>query len=491
MHKLLIFFLLFAAGCTAVGPDYTQPKSEVPQGWNQIKDPALLPDRIKITNWWTLFNDPTLNQLIKKATRQNLNLRAAAARVEEARAQLRAARGGYLPEANADGSVSRQESRASALDPDGTLDTYYSAGMDASWELDLFGRIRRSVEASSAEFQATEEDRVDIMISMYAQVAGTYINIRTLQTRIKTALENITSQKEILKLTKSRFKYGLATDLDVAQAEQVLANTKARIPPLRIQLAETKNSLGTLLAQPPGAVDKILEESAPIPLPPERVAAGVPADLLRQRPDIRGAERRLAAQTARIGMATAELYPRFSLVGSIGYMHTDLNDLFIPASRAFSFGPSLGWNIFSGGKLRAQIDVEDARTKQALLTYEQTVLTALSEAENAMTGHIQQKIRLRALQDSVRASKRSLKLSEKLYKDGLSDFQNVLDAQRELFSAEDQLDQARGNAALYMVSLYRALGGGWDPVTRKSGVYSVDKTQEIKTENSADKGEQE
>ncbi len=489
MYKLLIVILLLTAGCTAVGPDYNKPDLDPPKSWHQVSDPALLPDKTKIRKWWTVFNDPTLNMLIQNATKQNLDLKVAVATVEEARAQLGVARGDYLPSITAEGSGTREESRGTQMNSDGILDTYYSTGTDVSWELDLFGRIKRSVQAATAEFQATEEDRVDVMISLYAQVASTYINVRTLQARLKTALENIRSQKEILELTKSRFKHGLATDLDVAQAEQVLANTKSEVPPLRIQLIEEKNNLSTLLGRPPSSLGKILKHSKPIPMPPDKITTGVPADLLRQRPDLRGAERRLAAQTARIGMTKAELYPILSLTGNLNYKNTELHDMFVPGTRAFSFGPFLSWNIFNSGKIREQIKVEDARARQALFIYEQTLLTALSEVEDAMTGYIEQQTRLKALKDSVQASTRYLHLAEKLYKDGLSDFQNVLDAQRELFLAEDNLDKAKGNSAQYIVTLYKALGGGWDPETRKSGVYAMEKKGKEKIEKTI-KGDQ-
>ncbi|MFP4658461.1 MAG: efflux transporter outer membrane subunit, partial [Desulfonatronovibrionaceae bacterium] len=406
MPKLLLLLALLAAGCSAAGPDYTRPEIDLPGEWSQTRDPALTPNKEEIRNWWRVFRDPVLNWLIQDAAGQNLDLRSAVARVDEARAKLKEARGGYWPSIDASGAAARQESRGTELQPQGTLDTYYTAGMEAGWELDLFGRIRRSVQASSADFQASQEERTDIMISVYAEVARTYINIRTLQSRLDTTRKNITSQKEILGLTRARFKHGLASDLDVARAEQVLANTRAQIPPLRTELTESKNSLAILLGLPPGELEETLGESGKIPVPPERTAYGVPADLLRRRPDIRSAERSLAAQTARIGVAEAELYPAFSLTGSLDYMHTGLNDMFIPAHRAFSFGPSVRWNLFNGGRIRAQIEVEDARTEQALTAYEKTVLTALSEVENAATGYWQQKDQLAALRDAVQACKR-------------------------------------------------------------------------------------
>lgn len=463
MYRCLVFLFFFVSGCSAVGPDYIKPEMDLPQEWSNRTDRAQYPDSTDIQKWWTVFRDPTLNILIDKATDQNLDLRLAIARVEEARASLQMAAGDYLPSLDADGSVTRQGNRSTPFSPDGSTDTLYGAGMDTAWELDLFGRIRRSVQASSAEYQASQEDRTDVMISMYAQVASTYINIRTLQARLETTQKNIQSQKEILGLTKSRYKHGLATGLDVAQAEMVLANTQAEIPPLRIDLEHLMNAVDVLLGSHPGRMKHFLTKPDSIPLPPVEIGTGVPADLLRQRPDIRRAERELAAQTARIGMAEAELYPALALSGSLSYTAANLDDMFTSASRSFLFGPTLRWNIFNAGKTRAMIRREEARAQQALVAYELTVLNALSEVADAMTGYREQKIRLRALQDAVQASRDSLHMAQRLYKDGLADFQNVLDAQRSVYAAEDQLDQARGNAALYMVSLYKALGGGWDP----------------------------
>jgi NodT family efflux transporter outer membrane factor (OMF) lipoprotein len=472
MHRLLFFLLLMPIGCTAVGPDYTRPELDLPQKWNQAEDAGMLPVQATVREWWLVFDDPLLTTLIEQAAEQNLDLQIAVARVDEARARLRMTAGDYLPTLDAQGSVSRQESRPSALDPKGTTDTYYAAGMETGWELDLFGRIRRSVQASAAAYQASREERTDVMISMYAQLAGVYVDIRTLQARLNTAEANIRSQEEILSLTRSRFKHGLATGLDVAQAELVLADTQAAIPPLRIELQQSFNAMDVLLGSPPGTARQFLDGQGSIPLPPESIGTGVPADLLRQRPDIRRAERELAAQTARIGIAQAQLYPRLSLTGSFNYTATDLNDMFTSTARAFLFGPVVSWNVFNAGKTRARIEMEEARTQQALLAYRLRVLQALSEVESAMTGYKEQKTRLDSLGNAVLASRKSLHMAEKLYKDGLADFQNVLDAQRSLYSAEDQMDTARGNAALYMINLYRALGGGWIPETYTSRLES-------------------
>ena len=462
----IIAVTVMSAGCglfPKAGPDYVPPKTEMPETWQQPPDPALIPDKADIKEWWKVFNDPTLTSLIEQASTTNLDLRVAVARVNEARARLGVASGQQVPVVDVSGSGSRERSSGTTGSGGATYSTRYSVGLDASWELDLFGKISRSVEAAAADYQASEEDRIDVMITMYAEVARTYLAVRTLQLQLEAAAGNINSQNEILKLTKSRFKYGLATDLDVAQAEQVLASSEAEVPPLKIEFSRSVNTIALLLGKSPGAFQKELSEKKAIPVPPEQIAVGLPADLLRQRPDIRRAERELAAQTARIGVATADLYPSFTLGGSLGLSTANIADLFNPASLLFSFGPSFRWNIFNRDQIRSEIKVEDALTEQALLNYEQTVLNALNEVENAMTAFIQQRIQFEAQQRSAKAARRSLKMATKLYKDGLADFQNVLDSQRSLFDFENQVAEAKGNASMNLVRLYKALGGGWDP----------------------------
>jgi len=289
------------------------------------------------------------------------------------------------------------------------------------------------------------------------------MNIRTYQARLAAAEGNIKSQKQVLELTRARLKHGLATDLDAAQAERVLASSEAEVPPLRIELARSVNTMAVLLGRRPGALYDELSAPEDIPVPPAKVTVGVPADLLRQRPDIRRAERRLAAQTARIGVAAADLYPSFSLTGSFGLESIDTSDLFDAGSRVFTLGPGLRWNIFDGGRIRGQIKVQEALTEQALLAYEQSILNALNEVENALVAYLEQRIRFEALQRSVSASRRAVELATSLYKEGLVDFQNVLDAQRSLFDFENREAAARGGCAGNFVRLYKALGGGWDP----------------------------
>lgn len=462
MACLLTVFLAMI-GCTKVGPDYVKHDIKMPAGWKQPPDPALIPTKTEIKNWWTVFNDPMLTRLIEQASKSNLDLKVAVMRVKEARARLGVVAGEQFPVVDTKGEVTRQRTSENMGTTGGTTETNYLVGLDASWEIDLFGRIARSIEAETAEYQATDEDRIDVMVTMYAEVAQTYLEIRTYQACMAAARGNIESQKEVLKLTRSRFKYGLTTDLDVAQAEQVLASSEAELPPLRIELAQAINTLGVLLGRPPGALHKELSVIKPIPMPHKEVTIGVPADLLRQRPDIRAAERRLASQTARIGVATADLYPTLSLPGYLGFGSISTNNLFNAGSSAFNIGPVLDWNIFDGGRIRSQIKVEDALTEQALLNYEITVLNALNEVENAMVAYIEKRIQFEVLQRSKKASRRALKLSTRLYKDGLKDFQNVMDAQRQLFDVENQMVKAKGTSVINLVKLYKTLGGGWDP----------------------------
>jgi multidrug efflux system outer membrane protein len=449
------------AGCATVGPNYQPPIMDMPAAWQMTDDPALLPRAELVKRWWSLFNDPLLDRLIQTAAKNNRDLLAAIARMEEARANLGSTRGEFFPQVDANGSALWQETSDNGLGQ-GIDETLYAAGANAGWEIDLFGRIRRSVEAASADYQASAEDRTDVLISLYANVALTYLDIRTFQARLAAAKANIDSQRSVLALTQSRFRNGLATDLDVAQAERVLASTEAEVPPLNIGFSQSVNALAVLLGQPPGSLPAELAMPREIPLPPEKVTVGVPANLLRQRPDVRRAERQLAAQTARIGVLKADLYPSFSLTGALGFESIDAGDLFNADSRVASFGPSLRWQIFSGGRIRQQVKAQDARTRQALFGYEQSVLNALREVENALVAYIEDRTRLSALQRSVVAARRSVKLSTDLYKQGLVDFQLVLDAQRDQFSFENQFAAARGNSAANFVRLYAALGGGWD-----------------------------
>lgn len=459
---LTMLAVIMLTGCTSVGPDYVSPNSKVPERWIGENTGSFKIENRSSEQWWRLFNDPILDELIKNASDSNLDLKEAMARVDEYRSRLGVVTGKRYPTVGVEGDLLRQKTSKNA-GYSGVTNNYKGLGLEAGWEIDLFGRVRRSIEAAKANYEAVQEDRNDVMISINSRVAMNYINIRTYQARLAASNSNIELQKEVLRITESRFKYGLATALEVAQAEQALASSEATVPPLRIQLSESINTMSVLLGRNPGELDKLLSEQRPIPVPPRDAAIGVPSDILRQRPDIRRAERQLAVETARVGIAKSDLYPQFSLSGSFGYQSVSGGNLFSSGGNYFSMGPSLRWNIFSGGSILNQIDVQDSIVRQKATQYESIVLSALNEVENSMTSYTEDSIRLGHLEKTVEASKKSVELSLNLYKQGLVGFENVLNSQLSQFTSEDRLAQARGDSAEDFVRLYAALGGGWDP----------------------------
>jgi len=450
---------LLLAACT-VGPDYVppEPSDEIPGQFSSIKDPAFKPGKTDLVSWWTVFHDPQLDSLIKRAGEGNLDLAIAVSRVSEARARLGFSKAGRSPQVGFGGDVDRASSFQTGFE----TRTVSSVGANVSWELDVFGRVSRQIEAAEASFQASEEDQRDVQVALYAEVARAYLAVRGLQMQLQAANHNIESQKTIVNLTKARESAGLSSQLDVVQSEGVLAASESEVPGLRINLSREINTLGVLLGKNPTALHKELATPKPIPVPPVQVTVGVPGDLLRQRPDIRAAERKLAAQTAMVGVATADLYPQFGINASLGLQQLG-GGIFNAASNTFALGPSMRWNVFDGGRVRSQIKVESARVDQALLLYERAVLNALEEVETAMTTFVEQRVRVEAVERAATAARTALKLATGLYKDGLIGFQEVLDSQRQLFRQESAVATARGQASQSLVLLYRALGGGWDP----------------------------
>lgn len=458
--------LLLAAGCT-VGPDYEPPEPEVPDAWHQELTRGLVEGRADLRTWWTALGDPVLDRLIERAAAGNLDLRTGLERIAESRALVGLASAGKLP-----GVAAGASARKNRYTQDGIFGVpgfdpeinEFTAGLDASWEIDLFGRIRRNVESAEASLEATVEDYRDLLVLLYAEVAARYVDVRTLQVRIRVATGNVARQKKTLELTTNRFDAQLVPELDVRQAELNLANTEATIPSLRTALARAVHRLSVLVGEVPSALYAELGGEGDIPGAPGRVAVGLPADLLRQRPDIRQAERSLAALTAQIGVAEADLYPTLTLSGSLGVSATQLGGLGdVGPNHTYGFGPSLRWNLFSGGAIRSSIEAAGARSRQALAAYEQTVLLALEEVENSMVAFAQETERRDALSRSVDASVRSEELVQTLYLNGLADFQNVLDTQRFLAQQEDQLAVSRGDLTQAVISLYKSLGGGWSP----------------------------
>lgn len=470
---LALLVILVLAGCArpfTVGPDYVPPELFIPDAWQQELTRGLAEGKADLQTWWTTLEDPVLDHLIRRARAGNLSLKEAAARVREARATLGIATGQWFPEVDGRGAYERNrlsEGVVSQVPPSRKrTDSSYSLGFDATWEIDLWGRISRSVESARADLTASVEDYRDALVVLLAEVASNYVDVRSLQLRIQYAAANADLQRAAVKLTRDRLDAGLVPELDVRQAESNLASTESRIPSLRIVLAAAINRLGVLIGEPPGALHDLLRDPAPTPRPPENILVALPADLLRQRPDVRRAERQLAAQTARIGVAAGELYPRFSLTGTFALEATRV-DLFDSGNRAWGFGPSMRWNLFDGGRVRSAIRVEDERTEQALFRYEQAVLSALEDAENAMVSYVEASDRRDALGRAVGATRKSAELVETLYKTGLTDFQNVLDTQRSLAQREDELAESEGTVTLSLIRIYKALGGGW--AQRKPG----------------------
>ena len=456
--------ILMAGGCLSVGPDYEAPAVAMPDAWQQEVAKGLEPGPTNIDRWWERFNDPTLTGLIEQARQSNLDLRSAALRLEEALALRGVAASAYYGSIAADASAlaSRASESTTPLPPgtDPEYD-YYTIGANAAWEADVWGRVRRSVESASASLDASLEDYRDILVLIQSRVAGFYVELRTTQKQILLTENNVRSQRSTYQLTIDRFNSGLAADLDVRRAELNLAITEATLPALYSRQEGLLNSLSLLVGEMPGGIRKQIGTSATIPGAEAPVFAGIPADLLRQRPDIRSAERRVAAQNAQIGVATSEWYPRFLLVGDLRLESFDYDNLLNGASQAYGFGPQIRWNIFSGGRIRNQVRAEEARTRLAVVAYERTVLQAVGEAETAMTAYVQEKERNAILKRAVEAAAISVDQTQTLYKSGLTDFQNVLNMERDLFQQQNAQASSEGEIALRMIDIFRAVGGGW------------------------------
>jgi multidrug efflux system outer membrane protein len=459
------FVILSAAGCAMVGQDYVMPDMALSKSWNTQLKGGLSnseTDSRKLTTWWMSLKDPELTGLIERACRNNLDLKAATTRLRQARAQRSAVKSDLFPTLDASGSATR--SRSSGDTGAGLSREMYSAGFDAGWEIDLFGGVRRSVEAAEADIRAAKEDLNDVLVSLSAEVAVNYIEMRTSQARLDVAQANLKAQKETYELTRWRLLSGLDDDLAMAQALANLESTRARIPALNVSVEEAKNRIAVLLGEQPGSVHEELKDHRPIPVSSPEVAVGVPADVLRRRPDVRQAEQELAAQTARVGVAQSDLYPKFTLNGSIGYDALSAGDLLTAGSRTWSYGPRVTWPIFNAGSIRANIEVASARQEQALINYETMVLTALEEVENALVAYIQEQLRQESLARAAKAARQSVDLAENKYQAGLVDFGTVLDVQRSLLSYQDQLAVSEGAVTTNLVHLYKVLGGGWTPL---------------------------
>lgn len=454
-------WLALLAGCT-VGPDYQPPQPAVPPQWTTSSEYGLSAGAMEMVRWWELFGDARLQDLVERSVKANKDLKLAEARVREARAQWRVAGAAAWPAVNVSGAYSSVRQSENAPSSAGRQYDLFQAGFDAGWEIDLFGRVRRSVEAAVAQVQASEENRRDVLVSLVAEVAVNYLALRGSQRRLAIAQDNIRTQQNTVDLTHGRLEAGLSSRLEVAQAEAQLAGTEARVPVMEASVQQAIHRLGVLLGLEPAALMAELLPPAAIPPPPPQVPLGLPSDLLRRRPDIRRAERQLAAATANIGIATADLFPRFSLTGLLGLQSSAATDLLTTQSRFWTFSPALRWPLFDAGRARAAIQVQTVRQEEALITYEKTVLTALQEAEDAMVRYTKARSANEALARAVESTRQSADIALALYQKGLVDFLNVLQSQQALFQVQDQFVQSRQEVSTALVTLFKALGGGWE-----------------------------
>ncbi|HMF41998.1 MAG TPA: efflux transporter outer membrane subunit [Polyangia bacterium] len=467
MSRAPVFLGLAIAGC-AVGPDFKHPETAVAASWTS-GDARLAPQTAD-SQWWKSFNDPALDHLVDLAYRQNLPLQIAGLRIVEARAQFGVATGMQFPQKQ---QVSADLTAIGLTKPISDITMFprnllsYQAGFDAAWELDFWGKYRRGVEAEGATLLGSVADYQSALVSLSAEVARTYVAIRTSEVLIRLAQENAKVQEGGLDIAQSRFKNGATSELDPTQATTQLESTRATIPQIQISLSQQRNALATLLGQPSGTIEALLGGPQEIPKPPAKVAVGVPAEMLRRRPDIRSAELAAAAQCARIGVAKAELYPSFSLLGTIGLRALNKgpgsHNLFTTDAINYNAGPSISWPILNYGRLTNSVRVQDARFQQALVAYRDTVLRAAQEVEDALAGFLNAQQAMVFEQNAVTSAKRSVELALVAYREGATDFQRVLDAQRSLLQEQNALAQTTSSVATNLVALYKSLGGGWEP----------------------------
>lgn len=445
-----------------VGPNYSPPAAPVAPAWVDAPDHRLSTSTTFDCNWWTVFRDPTLDVLVDTAYRDNLDLKIAGTRILEARAERNVAVGNLFPQSQtalAD-YAHAQVSRNLTLPLPRTVDIW-ATGLNASWELDFWGRYRRSVEAGNAEVDASVEGYRDAIVLLLSEVATEYVQVRTFQQRLTYGRRNVEIQRGSLKLADERFKQGTATELDVRQARANLAQTQSLLPALEAGRRQASHRLAVLMGLP--ATDLAGQFAvAAIPKAPLEVSVGVPADLLRRRADVRRAERELAAESARVGVAEADFYPRVTLNGFLGYAAKDIRDLIEPKSATGFIIPTVQWNILDYGRLVNNVRAEDARFRRAAFQYQQTVLTASQEVEDALAGFLQAEQQAMHLEDDVQQLERAVELSTLQFEGGSADFNRVFQTQTALVNAKDQLAVAQGNIALNLTRAYRALGGGWE-----------------------------
>ncbi len=453
-------WLLLQSGCM-VGPNYHPPEPNVPPEWvGQIGPHGAKQAEKILIQWWTEFNDPNLTSLVERAIESNLDLRQAEERVRQARATLGVVSSGFWPSADATSSYTRNRSGGAAA----ITSNLFTTGLDAAWELDFFGGTRRSIEAAKADVQASIEDRRDVLVILVSEVALNYVQLRGYQQEIIIARNNLSTQQQSAEVVRKRFEGGFVSALDVANANAQVATTLSQIPVIETSAQQAIYNISVLLGQEPASLLEELSSVSSIPVTPPEVPTGLPSEILRRRPDIRRAEAQIHSSTALIGVAVADLFPKFNLAGSISIRADRPGNLQL-SQRAWSFGPSADWQIFSAGRVWSNIEVQKALQQQTMLNYRQTVLTALQDVENALVAYDKEQLRNKSLIDAVTANRKAVAISTELYTEGQTEFLSVLDAQRSLYSSEDALVQSTRNLSTDVIALYKALGGGWDSVS--------------------------
>lgn len=455
------------AGC-AVGPDYVRPKLDAPPAWGEAREPARPAADFDRTAWWESFGDPVLNDLVRQAVANNLDVKIARERITEARASLTGAKAGFWPSVSAAGSFSRTRT-STTLDASGDISTdttasLFTAGFDASWELDVFGGTRRKVESAWAGLEATRESLNDTLLTLLGDVATNYIELRSGQAQLAVTRDNLKAQAQTVAVTRERVRLGLTTELDAVQAEAQRLSTESDLPTIEAAIAKSIHRLGVLLGREPGALKESLHVLAPLPRSSGLAATGLPAELLTRRPDLRRLERKLAGASADIGAATADLYPKFDLTLGLGLSSALASKLVSLPSGYWSAVPGVSQLLFDAGKTRATVAAKRSAYEQARLEYQGAFLTALEDVENSLCEYAAEQRRVTTLEAAVRADTEAVALAEERYARGLITFLDVLVSQKALYTAQSSLRKSEASELIALVSLYKALGGGWRTV---------------------------
>lgn len=484
----LVVMVAFSAGCTMVGPDFVTPDSKTPEAWSKQQDQRINVQADEHRDWWKAFNDPALNALIENAYESNLQLQVAGLRILESRAILGRVEGFIYPQSqNLGANVSRIKLSENA-EPISNLPspiseqfddsfTNYGIGLDAAWELDFWGKYRRAIESADANLAASVANYDDVLITLTGDVASAYITLRSLQERLDIARRNVVVQARSLEIAQVRFDQGITTELDVQQAKSLLFNTESLIPLIDTQIVKTKNALSILLGRPPENLAEILGRNDMLPKIPTSLNVGVPGELLRRRPDVRRAEMQAATSSAQIGVAKADFYPSFQLLGSVGYVADSTGDLISSDSVAGIGGFGFMWKFLNYGRIENQVRINDARFQQAITAYQLTVLAAAQEVDDALVSFINSQTEREKKAASAKAAERAVQLAMTQYRDGVTDYTTVLDTQRIQLAQQDALVAAKSKMGLQLIAAYRALGGGWQLRENKGFVPDAVKQQ--------------